>query len=454
MAHTIRLFLFLSVVMVSIGHAQDQDNLSDEINIDDLGNNTDEFQEVFFKAIAQRAVENPEKAIEELEKCLDLQSKNTAVFYELAKNYIDLKDYKKAEEFLNKTLADLTYKNNVNIHKQLFYVFSMQKEYDKAIREAEFISEFDPVYFQELANLYLLQKDYQAALEVLNKFDAMEGIDEFRDDYRMIIYKEGSLLKEGIEFFKKRFQNSKEDARAAILLMELYRLDNSPQKAIEVGNEMEQISVKDPKFYVEMAMAYLVSEHIAEAKTYSRKVVESLTLDEKDKLQVINTFKALALQNSEAQDAFISVLDSALSSEKNSSSKAELGEFYKSRDKDKALENFKSALRNKPNDFKLIKNILELELELQNYEDALSTSENALEIFPSQAYFYFTKGFVLGKLDDHEEAVEVLEEALDYIFDNSELKEKVYAALKESYIALGKQEKADAYEQKLINNSN
>lgn len=454
MSQLIRLFLFLGLTMVSIGNAQDKDNLSEEINIDDLGNNTDEFQEVFFKAIAQRAVENPEKAIEALDKCLELKPNSTAVFYELAKNYIDLKDYEKAENFIKKTLEDPAYQDNVNIHKQLFYVFSMQKEYDEAIKEAQFISEFDPVYFQELANLYLLQKNYQSALGALDKFDTVNGIDEFRDDYRMIIYKEGSLLGQGIEFFKNRFQNSKEDSRAAILLMQLYRLSSSPQKAIEIGKELEQQSPHASELYVEMALAHLISENITEAKIYSRKVVESLTLDEKDKLKVINTFKALALQNTEAQAAFVAVLDSALSSEKNSSSKAELGEFYKSRDKDKALENFKSALRNKPNDFKLIKNILELEIELQNYKEVLATSDRALQSFPSQAYLYFTKGLALGRLNNHQEAVDVLEEALDYIFDDNTLKQKVYSALKESYLALGKQEKAEAYKQKLIIISN
>lgn len=454
MSHLSRLFLFLSLVIWSFGYAQDKDNLSDDINVDELGNNTDEFQEVFFKAIAERAVENPDKAIEELEKCLKLKPNSTAVFYEFAKNYLDLEAYEKAEEFLLKTLSDTIYQDNVNIHKQLYYVYNMQKKYEKAIRQAEFISEFDPVYYQELANIYLLQDKYQLALKALDKYDTVEGISEFRDDYRMIIYKEGSLLEQGITFFKKRFQNSKEDIRAATLLMQLFRLNNSPEKAIDVGQELEKNSVNDPDFFVEMALAYLVMENVSEGKTYSKKVVESLTLDEKDKLKVINTFKALALQNPEAQDAFVSVLDSALSSEKNSSSKAELGEFYKSRDKDKALENFKSALRNKPNDFKLIKSILELEIELQKYEEVLATSEKALESFPSQAYLYYTKGFALGQLNNHQEAVQVFEEALDYIFDNKSLKQKVYSGLKESYIALGKQEKADIYEQKLIIISN
>ncbi|SDG79025.1 tetratricopeptide repeat protein [Psychroflexus sediminis] len=454
MSHAIRLLFFFCLAVVLSSNAQDKDNLSKDLNVDELGNNTDEFQEVFFRAIAQRAVENPDKAIEALEKCLILKPDHTAVFYELAKNHLDLEAYEKAEEFLKKTLADSAYQDDIYIHKQLFYVYSMQKKYDQAINEAEFISEFDPVYFQELANIYLLQNKYQLALMAIDEFDAIEGSNKFRDDYRMLIYKEGSLLDQGIEFFKNRFQNSEEDIRAATLLMQLYRLNNSPQQAIEVGRALQENSVLNPELYVEMAMSFLASKNIPEAQRYSRKVVESLTLDEKDKVKVINTFKALALQDPAAQDAFVSVLDTALSSEKNSSSKAELGQFYKSRDKDKALENFKSALRNKPNDFMLIRNILDLEIELQKYEDALATSEKALESFPSQAYLYFAKGLALGQLNKDQEAIEVLENALDYIFEDNELKQRVYLALKESYLALGEQDKAKAYEQKLIIISN
>jgi len=174
--------------------------------VDNLGDNTDEFQETFFKAIAQRAVENPQKAIEELEKCLKLQPENTAVYYELAKNYIDLEAYDKAETFLKKTLEDSKYKGNINIHKQLFYVYSMQKRYDDAIEVAQFIAESDPVYYQELSNLYLIQNEYQQALEALDRFDAIEGLDEFRDQFRMVIYKEGNILKKGSNILKAGFK--------------------------------------------------------------------------------------------------------------------------------------------------------------------------------------------------------------------------------------------------------
>lgn len=85
MSKQVRLFCCLLMLLSFYSYAQEKDNLSEEINVDNLGDNTDEFQETFFKAIAQRAVENPQKAIEELEKCLKLQPENTAVYYELAK---------------------------------------------------------------------------------------------------------------------------------------------------------------------------------------------------------------------------------------------------------------------------------------------------------------------------------------------------------------------------------
>lgn len=444
-----RLYGLFILLMAGSLCAQDKDNLSDEVNIDNLGENKDKFQEIFFEAIAQRAVENPSKAIDVLQQCLDLRPKNTAVFYELAKNYIDLKEYQKAEYYLKKTIEDSRYASNINIHKQLFYVYSMQKQYDEAIAKAEFIAKSNPLYYQELANLYLIQNKYGQALQALHQFDEVEGYDEFRDDFRMLIYEQSEWFEKGITYFKNRFQNSAEDARAAVSLMKLYRLENSPNEAIKIGKKAEEHHPNLPLLHVEMALAYLVTKNIPQAEVYSRKVVESLTLDEKDKIKVINTFKALALNNPEAQDAFVSVLDSALSSEKNSSSKAELGDFYKSRDKDKALENYKSALRNKPNDFKLIKNILELEIELGKFGEVLTTSEHALESFPSQAFLFFTKGLALNKLERHEEAVEILQEGLDYIFDDNALKKRSFEVLKVSFLALGKTKEAQVYEQKL-----
>ncbi|WP_127845852.1 tetratricopeptide repeat protein [Psychroflexus aestuariivivens] len=445
----IALMSLCSGMLPVLSQEKDKNNLTDEVNVDDLGNNDDEFQEYFFKAIAERAVENQDKAIQSLQKCLSLDENNPAVFFELAKNYFDIESYKLAEDYLLKTLNNKEFAKNINIHRQLFDLYSVTKDYEKAIEKAEYLSKFEVFYFQELANLYLIQDQYQNALEALDKYDQREGIDEFRDDFRMVIYKESKNYQNGIEYFQNRISESEEDVRAYLNLMRLYRQQNEYEKAISTGKALEKIDAQVPELNAELALNYIATANLFEAKKYSKKVVQSLTLEEQDKLEVIKAFKDFAVENAAAQNAFIEVLDSALDSEKATSSKAELGEFYKSRDKNKALDNYRQALRNKPNDFKLIKNIIQLEIELQEFENLLETSTKALELFPTQAVLFYSKGLALRNLGKAEQAVQTLEEGVDYIIDNETLKLNFYKELEKAFQALGKTDLAEKYQQKI-----
>ena len=67
-----------------------------DVNVDDLGAVTDEFQEYFFEALKQKAIENYELAITALKKAEQLQPNNAVVFFELGKNYKFLENYGQA----------------------------------------------------------------------------------------------------------------------------------------------------------------------------------------------------------------------------------------------------------------------------------------------------------------------------------------------------------------------
>ena len=62
---------------------------------DDLGNVSDEFQELFFEALKQKAIENYDRAVEALQKCIDLDDSQSVLYYELGKNYKYLKNLAK-----------------------------------------------------------------------------------------------------------------------------------------------------------------------------------------------------------------------------------------------------------------------------------------------------------------------------------------------------------------------
>ena len=71
---------------------------------DDLGNVEDEFQEYFFEALKQKGIENYDRAVDALQKCLNLDSQSPVIYFELGKNYNKLKNFGAAEEALKMRL--------------------------------------------------------------------------------------------------------------------------------------------------------------------------------------------------------------------------------------------------------------------------------------------------------------------------------------------------------------
>jgi tetratricopeptide (TPR) repeat protein len=93
-----------------------------------------------------------------------------------------------------------------------------------------------------------------------------------------------------------------------------------------------------------------------------------------------------------------------------------------------------------------IKQLLEDETDVQM---VLQTSEEAMESFPTQPYFYYANGYALNRLQKNEEAIEVLETALDYLFDNISLENNIYKELVDAHNAIGNPSKANMYLSKI-----
>ncbi len=76
-------------------------------------------------------------------------------------------------------------------------------------------------------------------------------------------------------------------------------------------------------------------------------------------------------------------------------------------------------------------------------------SAEALEIYPSQPFFYYARGYALNKKKKHKEAIEVLEAALDYLLDDPSLANKIYQQLADAYTATNNTSKANMYLRKV-----
>src|SRR5690606_29254269 len=63
-------------------------------------------------------------------------------------------------------------------------------------------------------------------------------------------------------------------------------------------------------------------------------------------------------------------------------------------------------------------------------------SVEALEIYPAHPFFYYAQGYALNRNSKPDQAVEVLETALDYLLDDISLANRIYQELADAYTAL------------------
>lgn len=79
----------------------------------------------------------------------------------------------------------------------------------------------------------------------------------------------------------------------------------------------------------------------------------------------------------------------------------------------------------------------------------LQVSEEALENYPAQPYFYYANGYALNKKGKHKEAIEILDIALDYMVSDISLANKIYTELSVAYNAISNPSKANMYLRKV-----
>ncbi len=69
---------------------------------EDIAMATDEYQDSFYESLKQKGIENYDKAIISLEKCIKLKPNDAVAYFELGKNYLKLKEYQNAQNAFEK----------------------------------------------------------------------------------------------------------------------------------------------------------------------------------------------------------------------------------------------------------------------------------------------------------------------------------------------------------------
>lgn len=438
------LIFFLGVFLCpQIDYAQGNFNNKPE---DDLGDYEDEFQELFYEALKQKGIENYDRSVDALLKCIALDDKIPVLYFELGKNYSKIKNFGAAEDALKKAVN--LEPDNEWFLDELYGFYALQNDYDKAIKTVKQLVKYHPDYKEDLASLYVRTKKYNEALELLDELDAELGVSISRDILRNRVYDLTGRKKDQIKNLEKRVESNPDKESNYLALIFRYSENNEKEKAFKTAKELLKINPNSQLVHLALYKFYLDDNNAERAIESMKIVVKSPQIKPEAKLKVLSDFVKFVEKNPQYETDLVeaTTLVSDLGNEK---SLTELGHYYLSKNnKVKALEYFLEALKQDSENFRVLKNVLLLHIDLKQFEQAGTKSTKALEKYPSQPLLYLINGLALNQLNKPKEAIESLEIGLDYIIDDVKMETDFYTQLSIAYSLLNNTVKAKTFSDK------
>ena len=414
---------------------------------DDLGNVSDAFQEHFFEALKQKAIENYELAIDALHKAKDAASGNVeniaVVNFEMGKNLVQLKRYDEAKSHYNAVLSQ--YPDKLDVLEAMYDLHYLERDYSAAITIVKELIMFDSDYKEDLANLYSRTEQYEEAIKILDELDDEFGESDYRNGLRAQIYKKTGNTGAAIENLEEKINRNAKSEKDYLNLIFLYSEQGDSKKAFETAQELLRNKPDSKLVHLALYKFYLDDGNIEKAIESMKIALNTSDVEKENKYKVIGDFIGFVEQNPTYEKALEEIVLQFAGAD-NGRIYEDMGNYYLAKErKNEALKFYEKGVAGDPDNFSLLKNTLLLQVEFEKYDAATKLSEQALEIFPAQPLLYLVNGVANIELNNPDRAIDSLELGVDYLFDDPKMEKDFYEQLSRAYGIKGDDTKAKHY---------
>lgn len=415
-----------------------------QIEPEDIAMVSDDFQDSFYESLLQKGIENYDKAIVSLEKCLKIEPNNAVIYFELGKNYLAMKDYKNAyNSFEKATQID---PKNKWFWVGMYDVTYETKDYNQSIIIINKLIEFDEDYKEDLTSLYMYTNQLDKALLLINELNDTFGKSEKRELYKQDILASGNYQNTEIANLISQIDKYPYLESNYIALINLYSKANQPEKALEITKKLEHQIPSSEWAQVSLFKNYLDTNQAPKAIIAMNIVLASSKIDSKIKHRILNEFLLFVNKNPQ----YTPDLEKAISYFNNDSEvdvAKEIGKFYQNKKQwDNAVKYYEQAIKNSSEvDIETNLLLLQAYTETKQFELLEKKATEMIDSFPTQPEFYFYAGLGNNQLQRYKKAIATLEIGLDYLLDNKTLEINFNIQLGEAYNSLGDFKKKEVY---------
>ena len=396
-------------------------------NPDSIALVEDQLENNFYEAVKQRGIENYDKAIVSIQKCIEKEPKNAAFQYELGKNYLSLKNYVDAESAFKKAV-ELDNKQRW-YWNGLYDVYYQTKDYQKSIPIVEKLIEFDPNMKEDLVSLFMNTNQHGKALDLLKDMESKSKLTSTMEFYKLKIQESNTYSKPQKEQLEEAIKKNPKVEQNYIDLIVLYTSFNQEDKAFEVAKQLEKEIPNSDWAHVSLVKFHLNNNDGENASKSLFKILENDFIDLKIKHRVFNEFLIFAVKN----PSYLKDIDKAIpyfDNDREINVAKELAKFFwKKDDLDKTAFYFEKGLKKNPEDVDAMELYLEVLIQKQDYQLVTRRADDYIESFPTQADFYFYSGLGYNQLKEYKKAKNILENGLDFVIENKILEANFYKQL-------------------------
>ncbi len=281
-------------------------------------------------------------------------------------------------------------------------------------------------------------------IEIREEESAEVFLEEYSDDFQDNFFE--ALKQKGIENYDK-----------AINLLLKCKQINADKKVVDY--ELGKAYFKNKQYSLAKEYALTALESEPENRWFMNSLVQVMLKERipvEEIIALVPNSNEQALENlaltfyklKQYQSALVVLSDSKKSAfTKDLTSK--INDAESKTKKSKSQKTSSTLLEKSTNPLEEYKQKLEALRNANDAKNSIKVSEEAIENFPSQPYFYFENGYALNKISEHKKAIDVLLAGLDYLINNQELANKIYQQLADAYRGINEFEKANMYLNKI-----
>lgn len=416
-----------------------------------------EVEYIFIEAEKLFILKNYAQSTELLNRCMALAPENDVVYYKLAQISNITEQYTIAADYITKALS-------LNKENKYYYLLAvdiysnigdLQKAADSYVELVREVPNTD-TYLFNLAALYIFLKDYDQALATYDRAENAFGLTPEISSQRQKVYLQQNKLDEAIHEGKRLIAKYPD---MPLYVLQLAEILSSNDRLDEAKAELNALLLRTPEFSAariqianiywkendfkaftkeltlafsdaDLALSFKISTLMKYMVYLPNKHLQKLIPDLADEL---------ILRHGEESDAYLIAGDVYSGFVEKNLFPADEIESAKL----KATGAYSKYVALDPSNFSVWQNLLNLELQLDLQDSLAVHAEQALELFPNQAWVYLVNGIVQQNQKNNQAAANLLEMGSQRAKSNKPLLLLIYSYLGDVYNGMKDYKKSD-----------